>query len=158
MIKLLNKIKDNKEYLYILLISIIVCIPLMNKNINIYRDDGIQHVCRLIGTYQTIRSGEMLPMIMASFCNNFGYSWNIFYSPLTAYAPLIFKIFNFTFTNCLKIFMFAVTLSSIVFQVVQSVKTGRLIILQFYITYFYHLIRFFHSYLSTTSIRENMGG
>lgn len=54
--------------------------------------------------------------------------------------------------------LFAVTLSSIVFQVVQSVKTGRLIILQFYITYFYHLIRFFHSYLSTTSIRENMGG
>lgn len=112
MIKLLNKIKDNKEYLYILLISIIVCIPLMNKNINIYRDDGIQHVCRLIGTYQTIRSGEILPMIMSSFCNNFGYLWNIFYSPLTAYAPLIFKIFNFTFTNCLKIFMFAVTLLS----------------------------------------------
>lgn len=112
MIKLLNKIKDNKEYLCILLISIIVCIPLMNKNINIYRDDGIQHVCRLIGTYQTIRSGEMLPMIMSNLCNNFGYSWNIFYSPLTAYAPLIFKIFNFTFTNCLKIFMFAVTLLS----------------------------------------------
>ena len=112
MTKLLNKIKDNKEYLYILLISIIVCIPLMNKNINIYRDDGIQHVCRLIGTYQTIRSGEMLPMIMSNLCNNFGYSWNIFYSPLTAYAPLIFKIFNFTFTNCLKIFMFVVTLLS----------------------------------------------
>lgn len=112
MIKLLNRIKDNKEYLYILLISIIVCIPLMNKNINIYRDDGIQHVCRLIGTYQTIKSGETLPMIMSNLCNNFGYSWNIFYSPLTAYAPLIFKIFNFTFTNCLKIFMFAVTLLS----------------------------------------------
>lgn len=112
MIKLLNKIKDNNEYLCILLISIIVCIPLMNKNINIYRDDGIQHVCRLIGTYQTIKSGEMLPMIMSNLCNNFGYSWNIFYSPLTAYAPLIFKIFNFTFTNCLKIFMFAVTLLS----------------------------------------------
>ena len=84
----------------------------MNKNINIYRDDGIQHVCRLIGTYQTIKSGEMLPMIMSNLCNNFGYSWNIFYSPLTTYAPLIFKIFNFTFTNCLKIFMFAVTLLS----------------------------------------------
>lgn len=110
--KLLNRIKDNKEYLYILLISIIVCIPLMSKNINVYRDDGIQHVCRLIGTYQTIRSGEILPMIMSSFCNNFGYSWNIFYSPLTAYVPLIFKIFNFTFTNCLKIFMYAVTLLS----------------------------------------------
>ena len=110
--KLLNRIKDNKEYLFILLISIIVCIPLINKNINIYRDDGIQHVCRLIGTYQTIRSGEMLPMIMASFCNNFGYSWNIFYSPLTAYIPLIFRIFSFSFETCLKLFMFVVTVAT----------------------------------------------
>lgn len=47
------------------------------------------------------------------------------------------------FEKSSKRIMFAVTLSSIVFQVVQSVKTGRLIILQFYITYFYHLIRFF---------------
>lgn len=62
------------------------------------------------------------------------------------------------FEKSSKRIMFAVTLSSIVFQVVRSVKTGRLIILQFYITYFCHLIRFFHSYLSTTSIRENMGG
>lgn len=61
MIKLLNKIKDNKEYLYILLISIIVCIPLMNKNINIYRDDGIQHVWQInwnISNYQKRRNAS----------------------------------------------------------------------------------------------------
>ena len=45
-------------------------------------------------------------MIMSNFCNNFGYSWNLFYSPFTAYFPLLFKIFNFTYANSLKIFEF----------------------------------------------------
>lgn len=96
----------------ILLASIFVCIPLLCENINIYVDDGIQHICRLIGTEQMIKSGQFLPMIMSNFCNNFGYSWNVFYSPLTAYLPLIFRIFNFTFENCLKIFMFVIALAS----------------------------------------------
>ena len=115
--KFREKIKNilNRTYInYILIIiaALVICIPLANKELNIYRDDGVQHVCRLIGTYQTLTSGEFLPMIMSSFCNNFGYSWNIFYSPLTAYAPLILKIFNFSFVNCLKIFMFAITVFS----------------------------------------------
>lgn len=100
------------NYILIIIASLVICIPLANKELNIYRDDGVQHVCRLIGTYQTVTSGEFLPMIMSSFCNNFGYSWNIFYSPLTAYAPLIFKIINLSFVNCLKIFMFAITVFS----------------------------------------------
>lgn len=66
---------------------------------------GIQHICRLMGTYQSICEGQFFSVIMSNFCNGFGYSWNIFYSPLTAYAPLIFKIFNISFTSCIKIFM-----------------------------------------------------
>lgn len=110
----LNKILESTyiDYILIIVVSLIICIPLANKELNIYRDDGVQHVCRLIGTYQTLASDEFLPMIMPNFCNNFGYSWNIFYSPLTAYAPLIFKIFNFSFVNCLKIFMVAITIIS----------------------------------------------
>lgn len=96
----------------IFIVSIFVCLPLLNKNCNIYIDDGIQHLCRLIGTEQTLVSKQFLPMIMSNFCNNFGYSWNIFYSPLTAYMPLIFRIFSFSFETCLKLFMFAVTLAT----------------------------------------------
>lgn len=112
--KILDKIKQIKylDYLLITVVTIIICIPLFNKNLNIYRDDGIQHICRLIGTEQTIKEKQFLPMIMSNFCNNFGYSWNIFYSPLTAYAPLIFRIFRFSYTNCLKIFIFIVNLLS----------------------------------------------
>lgn len=96
----------------IFIVSIFVCLPLLNKNCNIYIDDGIQHFCRLIGTEQTLVSKQFLPMIMSNFCNNFGYSWNIFYSPLTAYIPLIFRIFSFSFEICLKLFMFVVTVAT----------------------------------------------
>lgn len=96
----------------IFIVSIFVCLPLLNKNCNIYIDDGIQHLCRLIGTEQTLVSKQFLPMIMSNFCNNFGYSWNIFYSPITAYIPLIFRIFSFSFETCLKLFMFVVTVAT----------------------------------------------
>ena len=100
------------NYVLIIIASLAICAPLANRELNIYRDDGIQHICRLIGTYQTLASGECLPMIMSNFCNNFGYSWNIFYSPITAYVPLIFKIFNLSFVNCLKLFMLMITILS----------------------------------------------
>ena len=105
-------IKNHIQYIFILIASVIICIPLLSKNLDIYRDDGIQHVCRLIGTYESLNTADFLPMIMSNFCNNFGYSWNIFYSPFTAYVPLIFKIFNLSFVNCIKLFMFAITLLS----------------------------------------------
>lgn len=112
--KLINKIsqKEKLNYFIIVITSIIICMPLLSKNLNIYIDDGIQHICRLIGTYQTLEENQFLTMIMSNFCNNFGYSWNIFYSPLTAYAPLIFKVLGFSYVNSLKLFMFAITLVS----------------------------------------------
>ena len=89
----------------ILIFSLIASIPLASQDLNIYVDDGIQHMARLMGTYQTIAEGEIPPVIMSNFCNGFGYSWNIFYSPLTAYIPLIFSIFTNSFELMLKLFM-----------------------------------------------------
>lgn len=112
-----NLIKYCKEeeiinYILIIIASIIISIPLANKNLNIYRDDGIQHICRIIGTEQTLADKQFLPMIMSNLCNNFGYSWNIFYSPLTAYMSVVFRIFNFSYVNCLKLCMFVIVLLS----------------------------------------------
>ena len=98
-----------KSYIFIFIISIIVCIPIFSDNLNIYVDDGIQHICRLMGTYQSITEGQTFPVIMSEFCNQFGYSWNIFYSPITAYVPLIFKLVSNSFVFCLKAFIVLVT-------------------------------------------------
>ncbi len=106
--------ENSKNILLLLLVTFIICLPLLNKQIDISYDDGIQHIARLMGTYQSIQEGQLFPVIMSKFCNNFGYSWNLFYSPLTAYVPLLFKLLGISFTNCIKLFMvFVVFLSSV---------------------------------------------
>lgn len=114
MIKVKNILKkDNtKNILILLIVSAFICIPLINKNIDISYDDGVQHICRLIGTMQSIQEKQNFPVIMSNLCNGFGYSWNIFYSPLTAYIPLIFRLIGASFINCIKLFMFLVVFLS----------------------------------------------
>lgn len=124
----IKKMKDKiKDYFIILIFAIIFCIPLFSPDFNIYGDDGIQHIARLMGTTQSIAEGQILPLIMSNFCNGFGYSWNIFYSPITSYIPLIFTIFTNSFEIILKIFMFLITfLSGItMYEFVKKVTKNR---------------------------------
>lgn len=109
--KILEK-ENTKSILILLIASIFICIPLLNSNINITYDDGIQHICRLMGTYQSIQEGQTFPVIMSQFCNGFGYSWNLFYSPVTTYLPLLLKLIGLSFIGCIKIFMFIVVFLS----------------------------------------------
>ena len=105
--------KENTNLIIILfVISIFVCLPLLKSDIDMTYDDGIQHICRLMGTYQSIEEGQMFPVIMSEFCNGFGYSWNIFYSPITAFVPLVFKLIGVSFATCIKLFMFLVVFVS----------------------------------------------
>ncbi len=122
MLKIKEVLKNEKYYsiIIILIASIFVCIPLMSKNIDMTYDDGIQHIARLMGTYQSIQEGQI--SIMSNFCNGFGYSWNIFYSPITALAPLIFKLLGVSFTTCIKLFMFVVIFLSGYFMYVFTKK------------------------------------
>lgn len=109
---IINKISI--PIIIILIASMFISLPLLSSKLNMLYDDGVQHICRLMGTFQSIQEGQTFPVIMSNFANEFGYSWNLFYSPVTAYVPLIFKIIGLSFTNCIKLFMFlAVFLSGI---------------------------------------------
>lgn len=98
--------ENTKNILILFMITAFICIPLLNPKLNIAYDDGVQHICRLMGTMQSIQEKQSFPVIMSSFCNGFGYSWNLFYSPITAYFPLIFKLIGVSFIGCIKLFMF----------------------------------------------------
>ena len=87
--------------------TLLVCIPLLSSEIDISYDDGVQHIARLIGTDASIKEGQTA--IMSDFCNGFGYSWNLFYSPTTSLLPLVFRIFRFSYITCIKLFIFFVT-------------------------------------------------
>lgn len=112
---LLNFLTKYKRYFPIVIIfiaSLFICIPLLNSSLNMLYDDGIQHICRLMGTKQSIEEGGLFFPIMSRFANEFGYSWNIFYSPTTAYLPLIFTIVGFSYTSSIKVFMLLVVFLS----------------------------------------------
>lgn len=77
-----------------------------------------------------IKQGNLFPVIMSNFCNGFGYSWNLFYSPLTAYIPLLFRIISSSYVVCLKLFMLLTVLLSGVcmyqfaYKITKSYKAG----------------------------------
>ena len=104
------KNKNTITFIIILIVSLFVAIP--SIKINIQYDDGIQHICRLIGTERSIKEGNIFFTIISNLCNNFGYSWNLFYSPLTAYLPLIFRIFGFSYGDCLRLFLLFCSIAS----------------------------------------------
>ena len=106
---ILNK-PNVKQILVLLFASVFICLPLISSQIDISYDDGVQHIARLIGTDASLKEGQT--EIMTDFCNGFGYSWNLFYSPVTAFTPLIFRIFNCSYVDCIKLFMFVVTFLS----------------------------------------------
>ena len=60
-----------RNYIIILIFTIILSIPMMLSNFNVYGDDGVQHIARLMGTAQSISEGQIIPVIMANFCNGF---------------------------------------------------------------------------------------
>lgn len=144
--KMINILKNKKviSHTIIFLVTIYICIPLFSNNMDISRDDGIQHICRIIGTGDSIIEGNLFPVIMSGFCNGFGYSWNLFYSPLTAYLPLIFTIFISSYVVSLKLFMFftmflsGVFMYKLVYIISKSHKASVLSAL-IYITAPYHL-------------------
>ena len=90
----------------IILVSIFLSIPLLNKNLNVYVDDGIQHISRAYGTYLSIKDNKSIPNVISSFSNGFGYSWNLFYGPLSTFGIIIIKLFTSNFITAYKIFVF----------------------------------------------------
>ena len=77
--------------LVIIFVGLFICVPMLG-NLDVYKDDGIQHIARAYGTKESFKN-TLFPNIITSFTNGFGYSWNLFYGPLTPYAILFTSFF-----------------------------------------------------------------
>lgn len=93
--------EKNKNYqrviidiLIILAVAIFLSVPLLNKNINVLRDDGIQHIIRAKETGDSIKNLES-SKVLINLCNGFGYSWDLFYGNFTSFITgIIYIIVN----------------------------------------------------------------
>lgn len=80
-----EKIKNLRYGIIILIISIVISIPLCWKNFNYYNDDGIQHIARAFLTEKALSSNQSTK-VLPRLENGFGYSWDLFYGPLSSYV------------------------------------------------------------------------
>lgn len=68
-VKKILKNENTINTIILLIVSIIICIPLLNEKFNITYDDGVQHIARLMGTFQSLQEKQSFPVIMSNFCN-----------------------------------------------------------------------------------------
>lgn len=102
-----EKILKNKkiiDYIILIIVGCVLCIPLINYKVDVYSDDGIQHIARAFGTLSSIKQNGIFPNVIASFANNFGYSWNLFYGPLSTYGIIFTNLICKNFIVSYKIF------------------------------------------------------
>lgn len=100
------KYRNLIDILVIVLVACLVGIPLLNSNLDIYYDDGIQHIARAYGTKEVFENNKLFPNIISSFSNGYGYSWNLFYGPISIYGILIINLLVNNFVVAYKIFIF----------------------------------------------------
>ncbi len=110
----------------LLIVALLLMFPMCNPQIDIYLDDGSQHLMRAYHTYQSIlQKGNS--NIISSFANGFGYSWNLFYGPLSTdcimLMGIIFGNFNLGFKVVIGMVLWLASL--FMYQFVKEVTENR---------------------------------
>lgn len=141
--KMREKLKNIKYFLIILIAAIIISFSLLKDNINVYFDDGIQHIGRAYETYLEIQN-KGNPKILSNLTNGFGYSWDLFYGPLSTTLILITRLISGTFINSYKLVLFigilisGITMYKFVSNLTKNEITGTIAGV-LYMTMPYHL-------------------
>ncbi|MBR3614064.1 MAG: hypothetical protein IKL55_02670 [Clostridia bacterium] len=100
------KYRNLIDILVIILVACILGIPLLNSKLNVYYDDGIQHIARALGTKEAFKENALFPNVISSFSNGYGYSWNLFYGPLSVYGICLINVIINDLLISYKIFVF----------------------------------------------------
>ncbi len=110
--KILHKIKENRvvvDVSILIVIAVILFLPMLNKRIDIYVDDGSQHLMRAYYTYQSmLQNGN--GNVISVFSNGFGYAWNLFYGPFSTYLIMGFGIVFGSFNVGFKVTILVILL------------------------------------------------
>lgn len=132
------------DIIVIVLVASILGAPLLRANVNVYTDDGIQHIARAYGTFLSFKEGNLFPNVISSFTNNFGYSWNLFYGPLSTYGIILLSFITRNFVVSYKLICYIAMILSGIFMykfmnTLINNKNASLLASILYMTFPYHL-------------------
>ena len=123
--------KENTKYYFIIVIlSLMVCSLLFIGYPQ--GQDTVYHISKTVGTEIALKDGQILPLISSNFVKGFGYSWNIFYPPLSNYIMMIIKVILGSYVEALNVLIFLTVMFSGIFmfnfvkEVTKSSKIGLL--------------------------------
>lgn len=103
--------KDVTKYYFIIaVISFMICTPLLIGYSQGH--DMVYHVSKTVGTEVAVKEGQMIPLISSNFVKGFGYSWNLFYPPLSNYVMMLIKLITHSYIQSLNILIFLTVLIS----------------------------------------------
>lgn len=103
-----EKILKNRnliDFVVIIFVALLIGLPLLSSKLDVYYDDGIQHIARAYGTAEAIKENFLFPNVISSFTNSYGYSWNLFYGPLTTYGIIAIRFIVRNYIVAYKIFV-----------------------------------------------------
>ncbi|MBQ7409840.1 MAG: hypothetical protein IJW20_00465 [Clostridia bacterium] len=103
-----EKILKNRnliDFVVIIFVAVLIGLPLLSSKLDVYYDDGIQHIARAYGTAEAIKENFLFPNVISSFTNSYGYSWNLFYGPLTTYGIIAIRFIVRNYIVAYKIFV-----------------------------------------------------
>lgn len=102
---MLHKMKENRKLVdgtFLLIVALIISIPMFRAKNDLYLDDGSQHLMRAYYNYQSIlQNGK--ETIIPTFTNGFGYSWNLFYGPLSSDFIMVLGVISGSFNLGFKL-------------------------------------------------------
>lgn len=103
-----GKILKNRnliDFVVIIFVALLIGLPLLSSKLDVYCDDGIQHIARAYGTAEALKENFLFPNVISSFTNSYGYSWNLFYGPLTTYGIIAIRFIVRNYIVAYKIFV-----------------------------------------------------
>lgn len=121
-----ERLKGLLYYIILIVVAAIICIPLLNNKEDVYLDDGIQHIARAYSTQMAIENEESTK-VLSNLTNGYGYSWDLFYGPLSTMGLLLTNALMSSWVNAYKLLLFiCLILSGItMFKFVQRITDDK---------------------------------
>ncbi|MDR2013547.1 MAG: YfhO family protein [Rhodanobacter sp.] len=131
-----------------LLLSLLICLPLMKNNIYFPSHEQMWGPMRIWGIGEALKSGQWPPQVLPNLAGELGYGWHIFYPPLAYWFAYVFYGAGLSLLAAIKsahvfsLFLSGVTMFLFVRRVTSNERLAGIAGL-LYLSAPYHMIDFY---------------
>jgi len=131
-------------YFFIVFLGFIICLPILRDGI-ISGHDLLFHIYRDHSVVNSLKDGQLFPQVDPEALGGFGYSWNMFYGPLSTYITAALRALTGGWAAAINAFILLSVIASGIFMYrfmheVTKRKLPALFVSVLYMAAPYHLV------------------